>query len=273
MQLSVHHRTTYSYNDHVRYSAQYLHLTPLSNPSQRVLRWRIDAPGQLTEWHDAFGNTCHTLVIDKPVSTIEIAAHGRVETTDTSGVLPAEDGGPPIEVYLRETPLTRTAASVRDFAAPHRAPIETGRLEALHQLSGAIRDAVDYQSGDTHVRSPAAEALELGTGVCQDHAHVFIACCRHLGVPARYVSGYLFAADESEVASHAWAAAWVDDLGWVSFDVANRTCCTPHHVCVAVGLDYDGVAPVRGIRQGGGDDGETMSVHVRVSEAPQQHQQ
>ena len=272
MRLSVHHRTTYAYTGDVRYSAQYLHLTPLSNPSQRVLRWRIDAPGQLTEWRDAFGNICHTLVVDKPVSTIDIAAHGQIETADTLGVLPAEDGGPPLEVFLRETPLTRADPGIRAFAAAYPEHIENRRLDALHRLSGDIRDAIDYRSGDTHVHSPAGEALELGTGVCQDHAHVFIACCRHLGVPARYVSGYLFTADESEVASHAWAAAWVDDLGWVSFDVANRTCGTAHHVGVAVGLDYHGIAPVRGIRQGG-DDGETLSVFVQISEAQQQQQQ
>ncbi len=271
MRLSVHHQTTYAYSGHVHFSAQYLHLTPVSNPSQRVLRWRIDAPGQLTEWRDAFGNICHTLVVDKPVSEIDIAAHGQVETTDTSGVLPAEDGGPPLEVYLRETAMTRAEARIRKFAAPYRKLIDGGRLDTLHRLSGDIRDVIDYQSGDTHVHSSAAEALELGAGVCQDHTHVFIACCRHLGVPARYVSGYLFTEDESEAASHAWAAAWVDDLGWISFDVANRTCGTAHHVGVAVGLDYHGVAPVRGVRQGG-DDGETLSVYVRISDARQQQQ-
>ncbi len=127
MRLSVHHRTTYEYDGEVRFSAQYLHLSPMSNPSQRVLRWRIDAPGQLTEWRDAFGNVCHTLVVDKPVSTIEIAAHGQIETTDMSGVLPAEDGGPPLEVFLRETPLTRAETRIMDFAAPHRASILAAR--------------------------------------------------------------------------------------------------------------------------------------------------
>ena len=271
MWLSVHHRTSYAYEGQVRFSTQYLRLTPVSNPSQRVLSWRIDAPGQLTEWRDAFGNVCHTLVVDKPVSSIDIVAHGQIETTDTAGVLPAEFGGPPLEVYLRQTPLTRADTFIRDFAEPYRASLDAGRLDALHALSGAIRDAVDYQSGDTHVHSPASEALELGTGVCQDHAHVFIACCRHLGVPARYVSGYLFTPDESEVASHAWAAARVDDLGWISFDVANRTCGTAHHVGLAVGLDYHGAAPARGVRQGG-DDGETLSVFVRIADAQRQQQ-
>ncbi len=272
MRLSVDHRTTYDYDGEVRFSAQYLHLTPVSNPSQRVLRWRIDAPGQLTEWRDAFGNVCHTLVVDKPVSTIEIAAHGQIETTDMSGVLPAEDGGPPLEVFLRETPLTRAETRIMDFAAPHRASILAARLDGLHRLSTAIRDAMDYRSGDTDVHSSAAEAIEKGAGVCQDHAHVFIACSRLLGVPARYHSGYLFTEDEREVASHAWASAWVEDLGWVSFDVSNRTCGTAHHIGVAVGLDYHGVAPVRGVRHGG-DDGETLSVYVRIDDAQQQQQQ
>ena len=272
MRLSVHHRTSYAYDGEVSYSAQYLHLTPVNNPSQRVLRWSINSPGQLTEWRDAFGNVCHTLVVDKPVSSIDIAAHGQIETTDTSGVLPADIGGPPLEAYLRETSLTRADERIRDFAAPHRAPLEAERLDALHVLSGAIRDAIEYQSGDTHVHSPAAEALELGVGVCQDHAHVFIACCRHLGVPARYVSGYLYTVDQSEVASHAWAAAWVDGLGWISFDVANRSCGSDHYVGLAVGLDYNGVAPARGVRRGG-DDGETLTVHVRISDELQQQQQ
>jgi transglutaminase-like putative cysteine protease len=271
MRLSVHHRTSYDYDGHVSSSTQYLRLTPVSNPSQRVLNWRIEAPGPLAEWRDAFGNVCHTLVVDKPVSSIDIHAHGQVDTTDTSGVLPDEFDGPPLDVFLRETPLTRADEQVRDFAAPYRAKLEAGRLDGLHALSGAVRDAVDYRSGGTDVHSSASESLELGTGVCQDHAHVFIACCRHLGVPARYVSGYLFTPDESEVASHAWAAAWIDDLGWVSFDVANRTCGTPHHIGLAVGLDYHGAAPARGVRQGG-DDGETLSVFVRIAESQRQQQ-
>jgi transglutaminase-like putative cysteine protease len=270
MRIQIEHRTHYRYATALVHSAQYLHLTPYTNPSQRVLNWRIDAPGQLTQWSDAYGNTNHTLVMERPSTEIQIVATGRVDTNDTSGILPHPDYGLPVEAFLRPTPLTRPSAAVREFAEPFRAGMAANRVEGLHALMGGIREKVDYKEGATHVLSTAAEVLASGAGVCQDHAHAFIACCRALGVPARYVSGYLHAGEEGGeyAASHAWAAAWVPDLGWVSFDVANTVCGTERHVGVAVALDYAGAAPVRGVRNGG-DAEEDLMVSVRVTTAQQ----
>ncbi len=268
MRLSIVHRTAYQYDAAVSFGIQYLRLTPYANASQRVIRWTIEAPGALTRWTDAFGNLCDTLIFDEPGDRIEIVAMGEVDTTDTSGVLPDEQGGVPVETYLRPTPLTANDETVADFAAPHAEAVSRDRLDAVHGIASAIRDRVDYREGTTDVQSSASQALENGFGVCQDHAHVFIAVCRALDVPARYVSGYLHVADRDtpEPAGHAWAAAWVERLGWISFDVANRTCGTESYVGTAIGPDYDSACPVRGIREGG-EPAERLSVSVDVREA------
>jgi transglutaminase-like putative cysteine protease len=114
------------------------------------------------------------------------------------------------------------------------------------------------------VATAAAEAFALGSGVCQDHAHVFLACARALGVPARYVSGYLLSDDDAHLASHAWAEACLDGK-WYVFDTTNQLFQPSHHVQLAVGLDYNDAAPVRGMRQGGGT--EQMSFSVQVQQA------
>ncbi len=121
---------------------------------------------------------------------------------------------------------------------------------------------MEYQSGITEVTSTAAHALELGRGVCQDHAHLFIACCRARGVPARYVSGYVDPGHDEEAASHAWADVWVEGEGWVSVDVTHRVFARERHCRLAIGRDYLSAAPVRGVRTGGGD--ETLHVEVSV---------
>jgi len=267
--LSISHRTLYRYDGLVAHSAQYLRLTPLTNAHQRVLAWRIDAPGRLNEWTDAFGNICHTLVLERPASTLEIVASGRVETTDTSGVTPSDEDSLSPEVYLRETPLTEATGPVRDFAERLRAEMEENRIAGLHALMHAVGAAVAYRIGETRVETTAADALAAGSGVCQDHAHLFIACARHLGVPARYVSGYMNLEDVEgpNEASHAWAEAWVDALGWVSFDPANGISATDAYVAIAAALDYHGASPVRGVRRGGA--GETLSVSVKIAQMQQ----
>ena len=267
MRIVVRHRTVYNYDHAIRYSTQYLRLTPRNNPSQRVIRWNVEGQGRLTPWTDGFGNLCHTLVCDEIVSQISVSANGIVETTELNGVLP-DDGILPIKVFLRPTPLTQIDAEIRDFAGPFAESARTKPLDAAHELSQALTDRIVYTEGASHVHSTASDALKNGRGVCQDMAHVFIACARELGLPARYVSGYLYTGDEEkpQVASHAWAAVWIDGLGWVSFDLANKTCGTERHIGLAVGLDYASSAPLRGVREGGSER-EIMDVQVMVTQA------
>jgi transglutaminase-like putative cysteine protease len=126
-----------------------------------------------------------------------------------------------------------------------------------------VRARVDYVPGTTSTHTEAAAALADGRGVCQDHAHIFIAAARSLGVPARYVTGYLvIEADNASQAHHAWAEAWVEALGWVGFDVANRICPTERYVRLAAGLDAGYAAPIVGSRRGG--ETEVLEVSVEV---------
>jgi transglutaminase-like putative cysteine protease len=128
-----------------------------------------------------------------------------------------------------------------------------------------VRDRVEYVPGATGAHTGAAEALGDGKGVCQDHAHIFISAARTLGIPARYVTGYLVLDDPGPApAHHAWAEAYVEALGWVGFDVANRICPTERYVRLACGLDAGYTAPVVGSRRGG--SGESLNVCVAVQQ-------
>jgi transglutaminase-like putative cysteine protease len=269
MYLAIRHTTRYRYTHPARYTIQYLRLTPGSDASQRVIDWRLRAPGRATRHIDGFGNVMHVLVIDGPHDEITITVEGEVESLDTVGVIPAHNDHLWPVMYLRPTALTEATQAVRDFAGPLRARVGTDRLDGLHELSRAVARAVAYRPGTTGVETTAAAVLAAGSGVCQDQAHVFAAAARLLGVPTRYVSGYVHVHGEGadETASHAWCESWVENLGWVAFDVTNEICANDAHVRLAVGPDYQSCAPVRGIRRGGG--GEDMGVKVTVAATAQ----
>ncbi|SNR89521.1 Transglutaminase-like enzyme, putative cysteine protease [Methylobacillus rhizosphaerae] len=262
MQLMINHRTHYLYTDIVNYTIQQLRLTPRDGFGQRVRRWEIRVNGHLQQHDDAHGNAAHLLVLDTPHEEINILATGEVETG--LDIPPAHDPLPR-EVYLRATALTEMDVTLRKFAEQFRTGLMNERV--LDDMMHAIVERVPYNRGATVVDTTAAEAFRSGHGVCQDHAHIFIACCRYLGIPARYVSGYLFTDDGTLLESHAWADAWLA-AGWVSFDVSNRCRTNGVHVRLATGLDYRDACPVSGMRVGGGL--ETMTVGVRVSQLQSQ---
>lgn len=271
MLLTIRHATYYRFSHPAQYTVEYLRLTPRSDFSQQVHKWSVTTPGRTTQQIDGFGNILQILVRDDIHEENSIVVEGLVESLDTAGVVaphPAEDHLPR-EIFLRPTLLTGPVGAVQDLAAPLGECFATDPLDALHRLSRAVAKAVTYRKGMTNVESTAAEVLEAGVGVCQDQAHVFAAAARLLGAPTRYVSGYVHVPGnkEDESASHAWVESWVDDLGWVAFDVTNEVCANDAHVRLAVGTDYLSCAPVRGIRSGGGE--ETMSVQVTVATAQQ----
>ncbi len=201
MQMHIRHETRYRYERPVKYSVQSLHLTPRRDLSQRALSWTIVAPGRRLEQIDAYGNISHLLTIEEPHREIQIIVRGVVETVDTEG---RQDDGPlsPL-AYLAPTQLTAPNEELRAFAQEALKSVTEPRERAL-ALAEAVFGAVRYKSGTSDVQDSAAVAFRSGEGVCQDHAHVFIASARALGIPARYVSGYLYTGDASDAASHAW---------------------------------------------------------------------
>ena len=267
MLLAITHETTYRYHAQANYSVQYLRLTPRTDRGQRVLSWRIDTPGRRWAQRDAFGNIVHTLSITEPHDEIRIQVRGTVETRNESGQSIYESGSIPPTAYLFATPLTVPNDAIAELGqALARHPDD--RREGLLRLAEQIESKIKYSPGSTDAQSTAIEALSQGTGVCQDHAHLFISSCRAVGVPARYVSGYLFTGDEQHLASHAWGEAWSAHDGWIEVDVTNSRLCGPETCRLAVGRDYLDASPVRGVRRGGGQ--EALHVTVDVHEIPQQ---
>lgn len=268
MRIAIRHRTTYRYHEPVAYSVQSLRLTPASFPAQDIRSWSIDAPGieRAATFIDGFGNRVHLITIDEPHEEIVIEVTGDVVTTDTAGLVEGLGETAPAGLYLRETDLTRPDAAIAKLA---RSAAGEGPVALLHDLAKRIRARVAFQVGETHAATTAAQALAARAGVCQDHTHIFIAAARTLDIPARYISGYLWATEgEPLEAQHAWAEAYIESLGWVGFDIANGISPDEHYVRVACGLDYAYAAPVRGSRRGGG--GESLEVHVEVGQAQTQ---
>ena len=146
----------------------------------------------------------------------------------------------PPALFLRETPLTAPDPAIVDFAAAAKASAPTDTLSVLHALLAAVHAEITFDIDPTHAATTAQESFAIKRGVCQDLTHIFIASARSIGIPARYVSGYFFRADGvvEQDAGHAWAEAYVDGLGWVAFDPANKISATDAHLRVAVGLDY-----------------------------------
>lgn len=272
MRLSVSHRTIYRYDRPARFVAQSHRMTPASNQGQQVVSWSISADGAAfgARCVDGAGDALVTMTHGGPVEEIAILVEGIVETRDTAGVLRGQAEIISPLVYLRPTPATAVTRPIEDLTTRalqgHR---DAPPLDRAHVLSGAVADAIEYLPGATHTHTSAAEALEIGQGVCQDHAHALIAFARANGLPARYVTGYLFAGPGGggHEASHAWAEVFVDGLGWVGFDPANRCCPDERYIRVGSGRDARDAAPIRGVS--GGMAEERMDVEVVVAQSQQ----
>ena len=274
MRLHIFHETVYRYERPVTGVIQTLRLTPRNHDGQYVTRWRLDISENcaLDQQEDAFGNITHVFTADGPLSGLRVTVDGEVETQDTGGVVHGAVERFPPSLYLRETALTQLDPALAAFAAQVRQDIGADALKTLHGLMKRLHEEVTYDTDPTHSSTTAAEAFALKRGVCQDLTHIFITAARSLAIPARYVGGHMWRADgvTQQEAGHAWAEAYVPDLGWVAFDAANGICATDAHVRVAVGLDYLGAAPVRGTRYGGGE--EAMEVSVKVDQSKRQVQ-
>lgn len=256
MILTINHETVYRYDEAVRYSTQYLRLTPPCEDGQKILEWRLDLPVPAQSYEDAFGNVLHVMILDMPHSEIRVRATGIVETE--AGVRMSYGGVDP-RVYLRATALTAMDEGLAVFAdqfndLPPSIDLLDAVMDALHQrlLYGASQDEGVL---------PAAEVWQAGGGSSRDHAHVFVACCRHLGLPARFVSGYMHTPGHGELPmrEHAWAEVWLEDRWW-SFDPVNRGHAGESHLKLAVGIDYLDACPVRGACHG--SCGEVLEAQV-----------
>ncbi len=277
MTLSIRHTTHYAFGKPVAHTLQRLRLTPKETQGQRIIEWRMHFENAHAElaYDDQHFNHVTLIGVEPGAREVTVTCEGIVETEDNAGVIGRHSGHLPLWSFLRQTPLTRPGPKLRAVLREVTGVAGDGSpLDFLHALSGQVRERIAYETGRTHSATTAEEAVGHGAGVCQDHAHIFIGAARASGIPARYVSGYLMMDDRIEQeATHAWAEAHVEGLGWVGFDVSNGICPDPRYVRVATGSDYRDAAPVTGISFGGMEEVLRVGVAVEQHRPASQHQE
>lgn len=273
MLIAVTHETVFEYSADVTEGAMEVRLAPATNAHQttRSHLLRIDPRVRLFPYRDYFGATVHYFTVPAHYRRLAVVSKAVVETIAGNPFAPP--GGrdvateaPPAALYeyrqfggpvVRHPELAAIAAQL---------PREPDLFTRLQALSRGIHDRLEYQPLVTQVDSTLDEVLSLGKGVCQDFAHLMIGVCREMGVPARYVSGYVYMPASGSArgsgASHAWCECYLPDAGWKGFDPTNNLLVDEHYVQIAAGRDYRDVPPTKGIYRGSAT--ETISVTVRT---------
>lgn len=265
MRLSVRHISTYRYDSPVDRIAMRVKLFPSAFDGQKRLSWRVTANGEEVAplFISGFGDEEGIWVRHKPPEMIEIIAEGTVITEDRAGVVRGLPTIPPSGVFLRTTSLTEPSEEIRELAV---GVAGADKLEEMHLLMQKVKRAIMYSAGATTADTTAAQSLNLGAGVCQDYAHVFIAAARSLDRPARYIAGYVFPEEGGITAAHethAWAEAHIPGLGWIGFDPSRGICPTERYVRLGCGLDAAMAGPLRGNVSGVAT--ESLSAEVTVT--------
>lgn len=266
MRLNISHSTTYRYQNSVPYGLQQLRLTPKPYHGQQVIRWETHIEGgrKELEYEDHNLNKVQLVKVFPHQTELIVRCEGEVETVDRAGVVGEHISHIPLWLYKRSTTLTKAGAGVKKLVKTLGDGSYEDEISRLHALSALIVSEVSYETGNTFVNTSAEQAIQHQSGVCQDHAHIFVSAARSLGFSARYVSGYLMMDDRiDQEATHAWAEAHIKGLGWVGFDISNQISPDSRYVRVASGLDYRDCAPVTGLRLGTGDEELIVSLQVQ----------
>ena len=257
MKLKIKHQTLYVYDQPVKNSIQNLRLFPKNTRNQKVIEWDINTIGKMSKYIDVFGNINHLLVINDSHDKVLITAEGYVETGKSLPRKSQETISP--DIYLKNTLLTKPSLGIQKFI--RKLKLNPSGIEAIKDLGAAILTEVKYQQGSTESQTSAEEAFKIKKGVCQDHSHIMIACCHELGLPARYISGYLYTDSHNETQTHAWIEVFLNNH-WISYDISNQCVTDERYVSLAIGLDYKTASPIVGIRHGGGNAGMASEVSV-----------
>ena len=282
----VLHETHHGYQRSVTLSQQMLHLTPRKFAHQEVISHQVQvtpAPQEWTEHLDYFGNVCRAFTLGTPHRALVVRGSATVALlrrpdVDTLAVSPAwEDtrammrnvllAREPLK-YMYESPHVMCSAALAHYAMPSFA---RGRplLEAAYDLTQRSYHDFEFDDEATTISTPLHEVLTGRRGVCQDFAHLMIGCLRSIGLPARYVSGYILTMPPpgqprmvGADASHAWVSVYCSNAGWVDFDPTNRRLVQDEHITLGWGRDFSDVTPMRGTVLGGGEQNLDVSVTV-----------
>src|SRR6266550_5329736 len=270
MRLEIVHTTRYRYSGPIAETVMELRLRPMDGNGQRCLEFDLEVSSGIKPrtYRDGYGNHVHYFNLVRPHTRLTVTGRSVVET----GLEPDKKAGEElVHDFLRYRSPVKDVQGVRELAARHPIadPLSASDVErALEELTLTISREFAYDRAVTDVYSAVDEVLELRAGVCQDFAHLFIATARAMGVPARYVSGYMHspAGGGSSSASHAWAEGWVPGKGWAGFDATHPVRLSENHVRLAVGRDYSDAAPTRGIYVGSATGSMDVAVRTRSME-------
>ncbi|WP_435017446.1 transglutaminase family protein [Tundrisphaera sp. TA3] len=272
MLLRINHETKFTYSAPVSETVFEVRMGSTTDEDQTTLAYRLRTSPQapVTSYRDGLGNRVDLFNIAKPYLDLTIHATSYVRTHRRPGMarldapVPTIDGPDAIEVleFLAPSPLIPRSEALDGFVASLPRPDRAGSLQQLVQaVMDEVHSRLKFESKVTKSRTTVHEALELGRGVCQDFSHLFVGACRGLGIPARYVSGYVN--HPGEIATHAWCQVWAGErAGWVDVDPTTRKVVADDHVVIATGRDYSDVPPNRGLWKGKAE--ETISVTVKV---------
>jgi transglutaminase-like putative cysteine protease len=286
MHLSINHVTKFRYSAPITESIMELRMQPLTEGSQRCLKFDLGLKpsARATSYRDHLGNAVQHFDIPGRHTQLVINARSIIESLPREeppealapeawdGLDALVEGGDYWDM-LMPSHFARPTAALVDFARELNLSRRDDPLTVLRELNAAIYNAFDYVPQSTSVDSPIDEALTARKGVCQDYSNIMIALARHLRVPCRYVSGYLFHRVEyndrsAQDATHAWVEALLPELGWVGFDPTNNLLAGQRHIRVAVGRDYLDVPPTRGVFKGAAESELSVAVQVKPAEEP-----
>jgi len=291
MFYSIRHITRFHYDAPVNESVMEVRMRPRSDIDQRCIHFTLtlNPKAHVSSYRDHLGNTVHHFDVPGSHTRLGLVAESTVEidtvppvpdNLDPSAWKEIDELGASGEYFefLQPSHFTTPTPQLKDFAAEIGAVRGADPLSLLRVLNARIFEAIEYVPKSTNVDSPIDTALGSRKGVCQDYSHIMITVLRGLGIPARYVSGYLYHSAEahdrsSDGATHAWVEALLPGLGWVGFDPTNNLLATDRHIRTAIGRDYADVPPAKGVFKGGAESSLSVAVRVKTTDAPADEQE
>ena len=265
MKLTIRNTIKYQFSNPVSYGVQRLRLWPRTASSQIINNWKIDLVGatEQVNYKDHHGNQCKLITFVPSVTEIIIYVKGSIKTGQKKNRTTVYSELCPIWVYKNETGFTTAGKSIADFCqfwSDSRLP----KIDICRELAKAIKSEMDYKIGETDVKTTAEQSFRMKRGVCQDFAHIFLTCVRHLNIPGRYVSGYLKMNEcNLQSATHAWAEVFIDNMGWVGFDIANNIEVDGRYVVLATGCDYRDTNPINGFHFNSDNESVVFKIEVK----------
>ena len=271
MFLKINHRTRYTYKNPIHSLTQCKKLFPSKHKGIKIINWNVTVKDAVMGAKVIESNGDQSLVshVSKIKKSSIVNVKGEIKTIDTGGILEGYKESANPEIYLRNTKLTRPNNEIKEFVKMVEIKNKNkNKLSLAHMLKEEVHQHIEYSKGSTKIDTPATQSFKNKKGVCQDFAHLFISSSICVGIPARYVVGYLESSNNNDEATHAWAELYFKNVGWIAFDPTHNCCTNEKYVRICSGFDSLSAAPIRGVAIGSSE--EKLNIKVSVDQVLQQ---